>query len=153
MTKLRDRARCSPFPWVAVAACIGIACAASSQKPAVDAALANDELRRESLLQNTAQALSDDALSRLTARRLADHPEGLRQLMIATLDEVSDEPAPLGAVSEAIRERPQIAATVLVQREESVRRTLKALMARSKRTCAPSARWASRPERTNSRPW
>lgn len=159
MTKLGDRARRVLLPWVAVAASIGFACAASSQKPAVDAALANDEMRRESLeatlrvldqhpeyvdelfaltlkhpktldrfLQNTARTLSDDALSRLTARRLADHPEGLRQIMIATLDEVSDEPAPLGAISEAIRERPQIAAMVLVQRDESVRRTLKALM-------------------------
>ncbi len=159
MIKRRRRARHVPFTWVAVAASVAIACAASSQKPAVDAALSNDALRPESLeatlrvldqhpeyvdelfaltlkhpktldrfLQNTARKLSDDALSRLTARRLADHPEGLRQILIATLDEVSDEPAPLGAVSEAIRERPQIAAMVLVQHDESVRRTLKALM-------------------------
>ncbi|MDQ2644493.1 MAG: hypothetical protein M3020_11795, partial [Myxococcota bacterium] len=160
MTKPRRRARPLYLTWLALAASVAaLACAASSQKPAVDAALSNDALRSESLeatlrvldqhpeyvdelfaltlkhpktldrfLQNTARELSDDALSRLTARRLADHPDGLRRIMVATLDEISDEPAPLAAVSESIRERPQIAAMVLVQREESVRRTLRALM-------------------------
>lgn len=79
-------------------------------------------------LQDTAAHLSDDAFARYTARRLADHPDGLRMILIATLDEVSDEQAPLQAVSQAIKERPQVAALAMIQREDTVRLTMRALM-------------------------
>jgi len=171
MTTPQRCARRGIVRWTAVAASLAIACAASSQKPAVDAALASDDLRRESLeatlrvldqhpgyvdelfaltlqhpktldrfLQNPARALSDDALSRRTARRLADHPDGLRQILVATLDEISDEPSPLQAVSEAMGERPQVAAMAMVQREESVRRTMRALMGEVQKN-REAARW------------
>jgi hypothetical protein len=91
-------------------------------------------------LQNTGRALADDALARKTARRLADSPPGLRQILIATLDEVSDEPDALMATSEAMKERPQLAAIAMVQREDTVRRTVRALLGEVQRN-ADARRW------------
>lgn len=156
---------------VTLAVSIVLACSASSQKPAVDAAMANDDLRRESLeatlrvldqnpeyvdelfaltlqhpktldrfLQNTGRELANDALSRRTARHLADNPAGLRQILIATLDEVSDEPPALMAVAEAMKERPQPAAIAMVQREDTVRLTVGALLDEVQRN-AEARRW------------
>lgn len=80
------------------------------------------------LLQNTAKQLEQDDFARMTARRLAEQPNGLKQTMIATLDAISDKPASLEAVAVAMRERPKIAAMVLVQREDAMRATVKALV-------------------------
>jgi len=141
------------------AAALLLACSASTQKPAVDTAMADPKLRRESLeatlrvtdehpeyvdelfaltlehpktldrfLQNTAVGLKDEDLSRRTAQRLSEQPASLRQTIIVTLDAISDKPASLDAVSQAMNERPQIAAMVVVQREETVRAVMRALM-------------------------
>jgi hypothetical protein len=150
------------FRCLASIAALGVfvACAASSQKPAVDAALENDKMRRESFeatlrvlddnpeyvdeffasalrhpktldrfLQNTAKGLERDSLARMTGRRLAEQPTGLTRVMVATFDQVSGNPAALEAVSLSIKERPQIAAMAMVQREDTVHATFRALMA------------------------
>jgi hypothetical protein len=134
-------------------------CAASTQKPAVEAALDNDKMRSESFeatlrvldgkpeyvdeffaaalrhpktldrfLQNTAKGLEQDSLARMTARRLVEQPQGLTQIMIATFDEVSGKPAALQAVSTSIKERPQVAALAMIQREDTVHATFRALV-------------------------
>ncbi|HET9953660.1 MAG TPA: hypothetical protein VFQ61_04115 [Polyangiaceae bacterium] len=136
-----------------------VACSASTQKPALDTALDNPQLRHESLeatlrvtdehpeyvdelfaltlkhpktldrfLQNTAAGLEQDELSRQTARRLVERPAGLKQVLIATLDAASDKPASLGAAAEAMQERPQLAAMVVTQREETLRAVMRELM-------------------------
>jgi hypothetical protein len=48
--------------------------------------------------------------------------------MVATLDAVSDKPDALGAVAQAMSERPQIAAMIMVQREDAIRSTIRALL-------------------------
>ncbi|MGC4000761.1 MAG: hypothetical protein QM767_26235 [Anaeromyxobacter sp.] len=124
-----------------VAAILVLACSASTQKPALEAALKNDENGEETFeatlrtldenpryvdqffqqalkhprtldrfLQSTSKGLENDDLARMTARRLAEQPNGLKQVMVATFDAVSDKPAALQAVAEAMRERPHIAA-------------------------------------------
>lgn len=79
-------------------------------------------------LKNTARTLSDDKFARMTARRLAEHPDGVRQVLIATLDAISDKPAALTAVAQAMEERPQVSAMAIVQRDEAVRAVLEALL-------------------------
>jgi hypothetical protein len=79
-------------------------------------------------MKNAASELERDQFARLVAKRLTESPRGLRQVLIATLDEASDEPAALQAISEAMAERPQLAAIVVVQSDASLRRTLRALL-------------------------
>jgi hypothetical protein len=136
-----------------------LGCSASTQKPAVDQVLADDELRSESFeatlrvldehpayvdeffnaalrhtptldrfISDTAAELSDDGFARLTARHLTRHPEGLRQIMIATLDESSDEPAALQAIAQAMTARPHVAAMVTTANEQTLIVTMRALM-------------------------
>lgn len=136
-----------------------LSCSASTQKPAVDAAMEDPKLRHEALeatlrvtdenpeyvdelfaltlkhpktldrfLQNTARDLVREDLSRATTRRLAEQPRSLRQTIIATLDAISDQPESLDALSQALHERPQVAAMAVVQRDETVRVMLRALM-------------------------
>jgi hypothetical protein len=79
-------------------------------------------------MKNAASELERDQFARLVAKRLTESPRGLRQVLIATLDEASDEPAALQAISQAMVERPQLAAIVVVQSDASLRRTLRALL-------------------------
>lgn len=79
-------------------------------------------------MKNAASELERDEFARLVAKRLTESPRGLKQVLIATLDEASDEPAALQAISEAMAERPQLAAIVVVQSDASLRRTLRALL-------------------------
>jgi hypothetical protein len=79
-------------------------------------------------LDDTAQRLEDDALSRRTAKFLAAHPKGLKQVLIATLDRVSDQPAGEDAAAQAMASRPQLAAIVITQREDALRPTLHQLV-------------------------
>jgi hypothetical protein len=83
----------------------------------------------ERFLQNHSRGLSEDELSRTTAKHLAAHPPGLKQVMIANLDEVSDDPAAMGAVAEAMTARSQVAAMVITRRPEAVRALVTALIA------------------------
>lgn len=80
-------------------------------------------------MQNTAKELERDEFARFTAKRLVADPEGLKRVFIAVLDEASDDPAALKAISEVMAERPQLAAIVVVQSDASLRRTLHALLA------------------------
>jgi hypothetical protein len=80
------------------------------------------------LLRDTARELERDEFARFTATRLAADPEGLKQILIATLDEASDDPKALRAASQAMAARPQVAAIVVVQSDETIRATLRALL-------------------------
>jgi hypothetical protein len=80
------------------------------------------------LLRNTSRELEQDEFARFTAQRLVTRPEGLKRTLIAVLDEASDDPAALRAVSEVMVERPQLAAIVVVQSDASLRGTLRALL-------------------------
>lgn len=79
-------------------------------------------------LQNTAVGLKEERFARMTARRLSEQPEGLKLILITTLDAISDKPPSLDAASAAMQERPQVASMALVQREEAVRAVLHALV-------------------------
>jgi len=83
----------------------------------------------EAMLDDTARRLADDGFARRTANHLAKYPDGLKQTLIAVLDRISGEPAPLGAAAQAMAARPQVAAIVITQREDAVRSTLHALVA------------------------
>ncbi len=80
------------------------------------------------LLQNTARQLREEQLARHAARHLAAHPDSLKMTLVATLDEVEDQPDAMNAIAAAIEERPEITARVMVQRESAVRRALAALI-------------------------
>jgi hypothetical protein len=79
-------------------------------------------------LAGTARELRRDELARFVAKRLAADPEGLEMILIATLDEASDDPAALRAISGAMAERPQLAAIAVVQSDETIRSSLRALL-------------------------
>lgn len=79
-------------------------------------------------LRDTARELRRDEFARFVATRLTADPQGLEQILIACLDEASDDPAALGAMSRAMAARPQVAAIVVVQTDASVRGTLRALL-------------------------
>jgi hypothetical protein len=79
-------------------------------------------------LHQTGRELEQDEFARFTAQRLVAHPEGLKRTLIAALDEASDDPVALRAMSEAMAERPQLAAIVVVQTDASLRRVLHALL-------------------------
>jgi hypothetical protein len=79
-------------------------------------------------LTKTASELRRDEFARFVAVRLTADEEGLKQILIACLDEASDDPAALKALSEAMAARPQLAAIVVVQSDASLRKTLHALL-------------------------
>jgi hypothetical protein len=79
-------------------------------------------------LDDMGQRLEDDALSRRTATYLAAHPKGLKQVLIATLDKVSNQPAGEDAAAQAMASRPQLAAIVITRREDALRPTLHQLV-------------------------
>ena len=79
-------------------------------------------------LEDTATRLEEDSLARATAKHLAVHPKGLKQVLIATLDAVSDQPAGEDGAAQAMAARPQLAAIVITQREDALRPTLHQLV-------------------------
>jgi hypothetical protein len=83
----------------------------------------------ERFLENHARNLKDDELAKMTAKHLAAHPPGLKHVMIKNLDEISDDPAAMQAVAEAMLERPQVSAMVIAQKPEAVRALVTALIA------------------------
>jgi transcription termination factor NusB len=83
----------------------------------------------ERFLENHARNLKDDELAKTTAKHLAAHPPGLKHVMVKTLDEISDDPAAMQAVAEAMLERPQVSAMVIAQKPEAVRALVTALIA------------------------
>jgi len=85
------------------------------------------------LLWNTAQNAHHEPLARLTALRLVGAPEGLKTVLIATLDASQDKPEALEAMSRAIENRPALTVRALVQREQAVRRTVHELLAQAER--------------------
>ncbi|RYZ06900.1 MAG: hypothetical protein EOO73_14000 [Myxococcales bacterium] len=140
-------------------ALITLGCSARVQKPALDAAFANDEMRAETFeatlraldehpqyvdelfqatlshpvtldrfLRATGRELERDEFARFTAERLVAEPKGLKRTLIAVLDEASDDPPALKAASEAMAERAQVSAIVVVQSDASIRGNLRALL-------------------------
>jgi len=133
-------------------------CHASEQKPAMQAAWQSPQVRHESfeatlrvldehpewvpelmdvavthaaieaILQDTVRRLEEDGFSRKTAKHLAADPKALKQILIATLDAVSDQPAGEDAAAQAMASRPQLAAIVISQREDALKSTLHALV-------------------------
>lgn len=83
----------------------------------------------ERFLENHARNLTNDELARMTAKRLAAHPDGLKHVMLKNLDEISDDPAAMQAVAEAMLERPQVSAMVIAHKPEAVRALVTALIA------------------------
>lgn len=83
----------------------------------------------ERFLANHARALERVDLATTTAKHLAAHPPGLKQVMIKNLDEISDDPAAMTAVAEAMLERPQVSAMVITQKPEAVEALVTALIA------------------------
>lgn len=79
-------------------------------------------------LRNTARELRRDEFARFTAERLVADPAGLKQTLVAALDEASDDPAALRAISEAMAARAQLSAIVVVQSDASIRGNLRALL-------------------------
>lgn len=64
----------------------------------------------------TARALSDDDVARMNAQALVAHPRALERVMIETLDAAKDKPAAQRAIVDAIQQRSDLAATMLVER-------------------------------------
>jgi transcription termination factor NusB len=83
----------------------------------------------ERFLENHARNLTQDELARMTAEHLAAHPPGLKHVMIKNLDEISDDPAAMQAVAEAMLERSHVSAMVIAQKPEAVRALVTALIA------------------------
>jgi hypothetical protein len=86
------------------------------------------EVALNAFLDDTAERLAEDSLSRHTAEHLAAHPKGLKQVLIATLDRVSNLPAAEDAAAQAMASRPQMAAIVITQREDALAPTLHQLV-------------------------
>jgi hypothetical protein len=79
-------------------------------------------------LENTARTLEQDEFATMTAKHLGAHPPGLKRVMVKTLDEISDDPVAMTAVAEAMVERSEVSAMVIVQKEEAVRALVTALV-------------------------
>jgi hypothetical protein len=79
-------------------------------------------------LRATARELQRDEFARVVAVRLTAEPAGLKQVFIANLDEASDDPTALRAMSDAMAERPQLSAIVVVQSDASLRGTLREVL-------------------------
>jgi hypothetical protein len=71
-------------------------------------------------LQNASAHLKEERLSRMNATHLARHPDSLKQIMIATLDEISDEPKSQAALADAISERAHVAAMVMTAQDDTI---------------------------------
>ncbi|HEY3664846.1 MAG TPA: hypothetical protein VGL19_02555, partial [Polyangiaceae bacterium] len=82
----------------------------------------------DAFLEDTARRLEGDPLARRTATHLANHPKAIKQVLISTLDAVSDKPPGEDAAAQAMASRPQLAAIVISQREDALKSTLHALI-------------------------
>jgi hypothetical protein len=86
------------------------------------------ETTLDAFLEDTARRLEADPLARRTAVHLANHPKAIEQVLISTLDAISDKPAGEDAAAQAMASRPQLAAIVISQREDALKSTLHALV-------------------------
>jgi hypothetical protein len=68
----------------------------------------------ERMFSNTAIALADQDTARRVSLHLAARPNGLRQVMVQTLDAIQGKPAAQSAVAEAMATRADEAAALLV---------------------------------------
>ncbi len=82
----------------------------------------------DAILEDTARRLEGDPLARRTAVHLANHPKAIKQVLITTLDAISDKPAGEDGAAQAMASRPQLAAIVITQREDALKSTLHALV-------------------------
>lgn len=86
------------------------------------------ETTLDAFLEDTARRLQGDPLARRTAVHLAHYPKAIKQVLIATLDAISDKPAGEDGAAQAMASRPQLAAIVITQREDALKPTLHALV-------------------------
>lgn len=68
----------------------------------------------------TARALSDDDVARMNAQALVAHPRGLERVMIETLDAAKEKPAAQRAIVDAMQQRSDVAAQMLVDRPKEL---------------------------------
>jgi hypothetical protein len=80
-------------------------------------------------LSNAANHLDDEALARATAKHLVHNPEGIRQVLLATLDAAKEDPAARQAIARAIEERSDLSAQVISDRPPAVEAMLEATVA------------------------
>lgn len=79
-------------------------------------------------LENAARASRDEDFARFTAERLVRDPEGLRQIMVSTLEAARDQPAARAAISRAIEQRNTLATNVIADRPSAVVGSLNAMV-------------------------
>ncbi len=94
----------------------------------------------ERFLEDTARTLNDERLAHRTAVHLARYPDSLRETLVKTLDEVSDKPAAMRAAAQAMEERPEVAAMIIIQREDALRATFRSLVGEVQKN-AEARRW------------
>jgi len=82
---------------------------------------------RARLLHDAAQHLNDASLARQAADELTAAPDGLKTTMVASFDAMYDRPPALAAAAEALEQRPDHTARIMVQRELAIRRSVRAL--------------------------
>jgi hypothetical protein len=80
------------------------------------------------LLQDTTRALAEPDFARQAAGHLGAEPAGLKSTLIATLDEIKDQPEAQEAVAQAIELRPHETAAALFTRELAIRKAMTAML-------------------------
>jgi hypothetical protein len=84
------------------------------------------------LLVNTASAVKDDKVAARVAKHLVGNPSGLTRVFVQTLDAAQDKPAAQAAIAEAMEQRADLAAAVLIQHPKQLATVSKALVAVAK---------------------
>lgn len=72
------------------------------------------------LLADTARGLARPTFARLVAEHLVDHPEGLREIMIQTLDAARNKRDAQRAITDAVAQRPDEVAQYLKNSPDTV---------------------------------
>jgi hypothetical protein len=107
------------------------------------------DIALDAVLEDTARRLQEDGLARRTAMHLAHYPQAIKQVLITTLDRISNQPAGQDGAAQAMASRPQLAAIVITQREDALRSTLHALVVEVMKN-ARARRWFLRGMAENS---
>lgn len=79
----------------------------------------------------TARALSDEDVARVNAEALVDHPRGLERVQIATLDAAKDKPKARRAIVDAMQQRSDIAADMLVDQPKELGSISKSILTKA----------------------
>ena len=79
----------------------------------------------------TARALSDDDVARMNAEALVQHPRGLERVQIATLDAAQDKPKARRAIVDAMQQRSDLAADMLVENPKELGSISKSILTKA----------------------